>query len=120
MNSRGTRNGASGRQLRKTVQGESSEITGGDDTIAPIGNDGVDTASCGNIRPEMETCDDEEARVPPLFRVPFNNFLLLSCRTIDRFFYSSRMKRRKIDEFIATSRIYNFDLKQLFRSSFVV
>lgn len=35
-NSRGTR-----RQLRKTIPGESSEITGGDDSIA-IGNDGDD------------------------------------------------------------------------------
>lgn len=50
-NSRGTR-----RQLRKTVPGGiSSGIKGGDDSIA-IGNDG-DTASCGNVRREIEACD---------------------------------------------------------------
>lgn len=97
MNSHGTRSGASGRQLRKTVQGESSEITGGDDSIAPIGNDGADTASCGNIRREMETRE--------LFRVPFNEFLfffffLFSPAARSIFYSSCREERSMLDEFI--------------------
>lgn len=103
MNSRGTRNGASGRQLRKTVQGESSEITGGDDTIAPIGNDGVDTASCGNIRLEMETCDDERKLVFRRSSVSHLTIFFFSpvARLIDSFI---RLKRRKID----ARRIYRY------------
>lgn len=103
MNSRGTRSGASGRQLRKTVQGESSEITGGDDTIAPIGNDGVDTASCGNIRPEMETCDDERKLVFRRSSVSHLTIFFFSpvARLIDSFI---RLKRRKID----ARRIYRY------------
>lgn len=103
MNSRGTRSGASGRQLRKTVQGEPSEITGGDDSI---GNDGVNTASWKHpARPIGLT-------TRKLFRVPFNNLLLLlSCLLVDFLFVLAN--EEKEDRRIYIPRIYNFNLKQL-------
>lgn len=92
MNSRGTRSGASGRQLRKTVQGEPSEITGGDDSI---GNDGVNTASCGNIRRDRSALRRGSSSVSHL-----TTFFFFSPVYWSIFYSSLRMKRRKIDEFI--------------------